>query len=104
MASTSQYADGTYLGEAVSEPWGTFQVLDEGRVAKDRAAAVTTQYPEERKVYPAGYRGAHRLTLKPDGTWQLESERSPTTEDRERLGIKRGNGMVVTVEVQPGVR
>jgi NADH-quinone oxidoreductase subunit I len=36
-------------------------------LAKDRAAAVTTQYPEERKVYSDGYRGAHRLTLKPDG-------------------------------------
>jgi len=36
-------------------------------LAKNRRAAVTTQYPEERKVYPAGYRGAHRLTLKPDG-------------------------------------
>jgi len=36
-------------------------------LAKDRQAAVTTQYPEERKVYSDGYRGAHRLTLKPDG-------------------------------------
>jgi NADH-quinone oxidoreductase subunit I len=35
-------------------------------VAKDRRAAVTTQYPEERKVYPPAYRGAHRLTIKPD--------------------------------------
>ena len=35
-------------------------------LAKDKRAAVTTQYPEERKV-PRGYRGAHRLTLKPDG-------------------------------------
>jgi len=37
-------------------------------IAKDRKAAVTTQYPEERKVYPEGYRGAHRLTIKPDGS------------------------------------
>jgi len=36
-------------------------------LAKNRSAAVTTQYPEERKVYSDGYRGAHRLTLKPDG-------------------------------------
>jgi NADH-quinone oxidoreductase subunit I len=36
-------------------------------VARDRRASVTTQYPEERKVYPEAYRGAHRLTLKPDG-------------------------------------
>jgi hypothetical protein len=35
-------------------------------IAKDKRAAVTTQYPEERKVYPEGYRGAHRLTVKPD--------------------------------------
>jgi len=41
--------------------------------AKDQAAAVTTQYPEERKVYPAGYRGAHRLTLKPDGSVRCTS-------------------------------
>jgi NADH-quinone oxidoreductase subunit I len=37
-------------------------------LAKDRPAAVTVQYPEERKVYTEGYRGAHRLTLKPDGS------------------------------------
>jgi NADH-quinone oxidoreductase subunit I len=37
-------------------------------IAKDKRAAVTTQYPEERKVYPEGYRGAHRLTIKPDGS------------------------------------
>ena len=36
-------------------------------IAKDKRAAVTTQYPEERKVYADGYRGAHRLTIKPDG-------------------------------------
>jgi NADH-quinone oxidoreductase subunit I len=35
-------------------------------LARDRRAAVTVQYPEERKVYSEGYRGAHRLTLKPD--------------------------------------
>src|SRR5436309_12799293 len=37
-------------------------------LARDRRAAVTVQYPEERKVYAEGYRGAHRLTLKPDGS------------------------------------
>jgi len=37
-------------------------------LARDRAAAVTTQYPEQRKTYSDGYRGAHRLTLKPDGS------------------------------------
>src|SRR5215469_11364979 len=42
-------------------------------LAKDRAAAVTTQYPEQRKTYSEGYRGAHRLTLKPDGSVRCTS-------------------------------
>jgi NADH-quinone oxidoreductase subunit I len=37
-------------------------------LARDRRAAATTQYPEERKAYALAYRGAHRLTLKPDGS------------------------------------
>ena len=37
-------------------------------IARDRAASVTTQYPEQRKTYSEGYRGAHRLTIKPDGS------------------------------------
>src|SRR5258705_373385 len=36
--------------------------------ARDKSAAVTTQYPEQRKPYSEGYRGAHRLTIKPDGS------------------------------------
>ena len=36
-------------------------------IASDRKASETTQYPEERKVYSEGFRGSHRLTLKPDG-------------------------------------
>jgi NADH-quinone oxidoreductase subunit I len=36
--------------------------------AKDRRAAATTQYPDERKRYPDAFRGSHRLTLKPDGS------------------------------------
>jgi NADH-quinone oxidoreductase subunit I len=37
-------------------------------LARDQRGAVTVQYPEERKVYTEGYRGAHRLTLKPDNS------------------------------------
>jgi NADH-quinone oxidoreductase subunit I len=42
-------------------------------LARNRRAAVTVQYPEERKVYSEGYRGAHRLTLKPDGSVRCTS-------------------------------
>jgi NADH-quinone oxidoreductase subunit I len=44
----------------------TLHTLHVFGMAKDRLASVTVQYPEERKVYTEGYRGAHRLTLKPD--------------------------------------
>ena len=37
-------------------------------LAKDRRAAVTVSYPEQRKHYPDNYRGSHRLTLKADGS------------------------------------
>src|SRR5215471_11067955 len=42
-------------------------------LAPTRRGAVTIQYPEERKVYALGYRGAHRLTLKPDGSVRCTS-------------------------------
>lgn len=41
--------------------------------AKERPAMVTVQYPEQRKIYSEGYRGAHRLTLKPDGSVRCTS-------------------------------
>jgi NADH-quinone oxidoreductase subunit I len=34
---------------------------------KDIKASASIQYPEERRVYPARYRGRHRLTLYPSG-------------------------------------
>jgi NADH-quinone oxidoreductase subunit I len=36
-------------------------------LAKGVRAAITVQYPEERKSYAETWRGAHRLTLKDDG-------------------------------------
>src|SRR5262245_43484341 len=42
-------------------------------LARARAAMVTVQYPEQRKQYSEGYRGAHRLTLKPDGSVRCTS-------------------------------
>lgn len=44
----------------------TLHVLHVAGIAREQRASVTTQYPEERKVYPESYRGSHRLTLKPD--------------------------------------
>jgi uncharacterized protein with FMN-binding domain len=38
-ATTAKYADGTYLGEAVPEPWGTFQV--QATVSGGQLVAVT---------------------------------------------------------------
>ena len=42
-------------------------------LAKLRPAMVTVQYPEQRKTYSEGYRGSHRLTLKPDGSVRCTS-------------------------------
>lgn len=36
-------------------------------LAKDRRAAASIQYPNERRDYPSRYRGRHRLTLYPEG-------------------------------------
>lgn len=41
--------------------------------AKARKAMTTVQYPDERKTYSEGYRGSHRLTLRPDGTVRCTS-------------------------------
>jgi NADH-quinone oxidoreductase subunit I len=36
-------------------------------LARDKRAAMTIQYPDERKYYPDNFRGSHRLTLRDDG-------------------------------------
>ena len=41
--------------------------------AKARQATATTQYPEQRKIYPEGYRGSHRLTLREDNSVRCTS-------------------------------
>lgn len=45
----------------------TLHVLHELGIKKQIPAAATVQYPNERREYPARYRGRHRLTLNPDG-------------------------------------
>ncbi|WKZ57534.1 MAG: NADH-quinone oxidoreductase subunit I [Bdellovibrionota bacterium] len=42
-------------------------VLHEVGIRRHVPAAATIQYPDERRVYPARFRGRHRLTLKPNG-------------------------------------
>jgi len=44
------------------------------------------------------------LRLEQDGSYQISHRpRHPTEQDREGLGVKRGNGTVVTVEVAPSI-
>ena len=43
-------------------------VLHQFGLARERQAAFTVQYPDERAPYPDTFRGRHRLTLKEDGS------------------------------------
>lgn len=45
----------------------TLHILHSLGLKKEIPAAAVIQYPSERRVYPARYRGRHRLTLKPNG-------------------------------------
>jgi hypothetical protein len=45
-----------------------------------------------------------RLLLSPDGDYALDAERKATVQDRDRLGIPRGSGTVVTVAVNENIR
>lgn len=40
---------------------------------RSKAASVSIQYPNERRPYPARFRGRHRLTLHPDGSVKCTS-------------------------------
>ncbi|MBX7143569.1 MAG: NADH-quinone oxidoreductase subunit I [Oligoflexia bacterium] len=48
-------------------------VLHTAGLAKDVKAAASIQYPNERRPYPARYRGRHRLTLNSDGSIKCTS-------------------------------
>lgn len=45
----------------------TLNILHVLGIAKETPAMASIQYPNERRPYPARYRGRHRLTLKPNG-------------------------------------
>ena len=69
-----------------------------GRGAKDLAAFGNVDFEsivDERVA---------KLTLEPTGRYELARERSATTDDRKRLGIPRGNGTQVTINVQDNFR
>ena len=69
-----------------------------GRGAKDLAAFGNVDFESI-----VGDRLA-RLTLQPTGHYSLPPDTRVTTKDRQRLGITRGNGTVVTIHVQNNFR
>jgi hypothetical protein len=69
-----------------------------GRGAKDLAAFGPVDFESI-----CGEEYAH-LLLESDGNYILDQSRKPTSEDRERLGIPRGNGTVVIINVQGNIR
>lgn len=69
-----------------------------GRGAKDLAAFGTVTFESIND-------GKHaKFVLHPDGRWDLDRESEAKDEDRDRTGISRGSGTVVTVEVAAGIR
>lgn len=61
MASATSYADGTYLGAAVSEPWGTFQV--QVTISGGKITAVTmVSGPRDRRSTSINNNAVPRLT------------------------------------------
>lgn len=69
-----------------------------GRGAKDLAAFGTVIFES---ISESNYA---KFVLHPDGRWDLDREREAKDEDRERTGISRGSGTVVTVKVAAGIR
>ncbi len=69
-----------------------------GRGAKDLAAFGEVSFES---VCDGRY---SKFVLHHDGTWELDVERDAKTEDQKRLGIPRGNGLVVTVSVAAHIR
>lgn len=69
-----------------------------GRGAKDLAAFGEVTFESIRDGRFA------RLVLKSDGAFELDNDHDATDEEKKNLGIPRGNGTVVTVLAQSGIR
>ena len=97
---------GTQLERAIVEVAGRTSGFESGenvrgnlgRGAKDLAAFGTVTFES---ICNDRY---STLKLAPDGGFVLDGDRSSTQEHREVLGIPRGNGTVVTIEVSENIR
>ncbi len=69
---------------------------------KDRPAAVTIQYPEERRTIPVGYRGRHRLLLREDGSPKcVACMMCPTICPAQCIHIRAGESPDPAIEKYP---